>query len=1384
MSKLTRLSSWSHSQLIRGGTLAVALAMTAGVHADTPMNVLFITIDDLSRESMGIHGNPIPNITPNMDRIGHSGLRFEHAHVQTANCTPSRNIMQSGQYAHKNGIYTVSNVGSGNQEIKNTIAHTFQLAGYHTGIMGKNSHMSPFDPYTGFDVEYGGYGSTKSPSLIYPALDLAFTDAENAGKPLYFNLNIFDPHVSWFGWQDNAPDGTDNEEAPSFIYTPTGNEYDAGDGQGPQTFDIPYPSWFPTLTTAEQTAPGETYGIIDEVTAYYNTVKRADDSIGEVLRVLDDRQAWDNTIIVFYSDHGTELPGAKTQLYQHSTVSPCFVYWPGVTAADSENTSHVIASMDLYPSLCDMAGIPIPAGLDGRSFAPIVKGETVSNWPDHVYKQSLSNSRMRAVQTTQFLYIFNPWSNGTSSVSTVSTGTLSWELIEAATSQEAQDWAQKFKHRVVEELYDISTDPDCKINLIDDANHSATLDQLRAAMEQSMIDTDDELILQYYQTRDDDFNFTLDTLNAYISAQQAVTKANKNIPEKARHINHDPYDDWVVFDYTILEPAGEWGIWGSSDGNYTIDEDLGESQSGKSAIKVTGDVDVSQLETNDFLNTSNLSLLKLDVMIAANNVKANDADFAITFLYNDGTNGWLELTGIDQSSLDKNDLRDFNNNGKTVYSYFNLEFETPDGGLPEECKFAIKVDFGGNTSGEIYLDSLRLTGWADWTSVANDDFESDTGSWTGGNLDSSSQINGTGSLKITGGNSAQLTPSIDASELGFIRYEGLFRTTNFTTSSAVIVEYYTGTSWDVVESIDYVLVQQNGFNYSFCVDLNNIDHIFTDQFQLRLRSDASSSEILYLDELAVTSRPVVFIPEATAPDGQNLDYNTDINVPLNVTAPGLLSGLSADEQSTYYPQIITDPSSGAVSNLQADGSFTFTPDSNFIGTDSFTFNFTDGELTGDTYTATITVSNTLSPDLQMETGVVQLGTSWSTINLTNTYSSPIIVCTPTLPDTDELARIVRVRNTSASSFQAKLQQPDGGTISTNSPVHYIVVEEGQWTLADGSKLEAQLLTSSQTAGKGNWDNVDDYSYQHSFTSPVVLGQVMTTNGDAWSTFIARASTNRADNPTFEDCQVGKHNGKQSGAARADELLGVIVFETGSGAVGDANFEAKIGDKTIKGIENASPPFIYDLDDDLLTPAVAILSQSAIQVNEGCWPALFGASPLGANSIDLIVDEDSQSGTDDERVHNVEHVAYLVFDSSFSYSELEADSNNDGVPDSWYQEHNIDPNTPDQADTVGANGHTYGDSYIAGLDPNDPSSRFIISDTQLENNGSEHQLKWPSVDGRVYSLYSSTDLVDWQLKQSNIEATAPENSTSVAVPEGEDKVFYKLEVQIAGSTAGP
>jgi hypothetical protein len=278
-----------------------------------------------------------------------------------------------------------------------------------------------------------------------------------------------------------------------------------------------------------------------------------------------------------------------------------------------------------------------------------------------------------------------------------------------------------------------------------------------------------------------------------------------------------------------------------------------------------------------------------------------------------------------------------------------------------------------------------------------------------------------------------------------------------------------------------------------------------------------------------------------------------------------------------------------------------------------------------------------------EAGVqTSVGGSWTTVNLVNTYTSPVVVCAVNY-DNNSAPVVVRVNNVTATSFDVMLQDAGGSVVADD--VHYVVMEEGVWTLPDGTAIEAARVTSDGTNHNGSWSYslMEAYAYQNSYSSPVVLGQVMSYNDSDWSVFWS-STTSRSTPPSSSTCYVGKHVAEDSDTTRSTETLGVIVVETASGTVDGVDYESFLGADTIRGVGNA-PPYNYALSGFSSAPQVGLACQEAMDGPNGGWAVLYGATPLSASSVGLAIDEDQLN--DSERRHITEQVGILIFETSVS-----------------------------------------------------------------------------------------------------------------------------------------
>ncbi|MGF1453674.1 MAG: PKD domain-containing protein [Opitutales bacterium] len=361
------------------------------------------------------------------------------------------------------------------------------------------------------------------------------------------------------------------------------------------------------------------------------------------------------------------------------------------------------------------------------------------------------------------------------------------------------------------------------------------------------------------------------------------------------------------------------------------------------------------------------------------------------------------------------------------------------------------------------------------------------------------------------------------------------------------------------------------------------------------------------------------------------------------TLPNATQGAdySASVSSTGGNGTLSWSLSGAPAWLGIDpdtGELSGTPTSS--GGETFDVTVSDVDNDSDTASLSLTVDPAPPTSMKLATGVVlNTDSTWQTVTLAENYSSMVVVASVAYGSTADATAVPRVRNASGNSFELKVQDPNGFALSGGYRVHYLVLEEGIYTPAsDGVTLEALKVTSTGTSFKNTWSSADMefVSPSNSYTNLVVLGQVMTENDPNWSVFWS--SDGSQGNPASgSSIYVGKHVGEDPVTSRANETLGVILLEAGSGTIDGFEYSASTGADTVQGMGN-TPPFGYALT-GLSSASTAVVSSAAMDGSDGGWAALFGTSPVSTANLDLVIDEDQLS--DSERGHTTEQVAYVV-----------------------------------------------------------------------------------------------------------------------------------------------
>lgn len=402
--------------------------LPASLLADDRRNVLFLAIDDL-RPELGCYGSPIAR-SPNIDALAEQGMVFDRAYCQEAICSPSRASLMTGARPDTIGIienYTFFR--DANPDIV-TLSQHFIANGYEAVQVGKIYHNKPFsdDEYSwsrqpaGIDLpkpfhpyalpenretlrrnkveleaKYGvervkGKGIIQGPA--YEAADVpdqAYRDGYNTDvaiatlqelvaedKPFFLGLGFYKPHLDFIAPQKYWDYYNEADIPLATFIDPPKNGVEMGLHA---SFEMRVRHGIP-----------KTGGFDEELSrklmhAYLACVSYIDAQIGRVLAALEVAGVRDNTIIMLWGDHGWHLGEmgiwGKATNYEISARVPLVVWTPDMAESSRGfHTKALVELVDLYPTLCDLAGLEEPEHLEGTSFAPML------NNPDQPWKRA------------------------------------------------------------------------------------------------------------------------------------------------------------------------------------------------------------------------------------------------------------------------------------------------------------------------------------------------------------------------------------------------------------------------------------------------------------------------------------------------------------------------------------------------------------------------------------------------------------------------------------------------------------------------------------------------------------------------------------------------------------------------------------------------------------------------------------------------------------------------------------------------------------------------------------------------------------------------------------------------------------------------------------
>lgn len=452
--------------------------LAAFVQAADKPNVLLICVDDL-KPILGCYGDELAQ-TPNIDSLAASGYRFDAAYCNQAVCAPSRNSLLTGLRTTTIGIYDLGTNFRKAVPDAVTLPQYFKQQGYRTEALGKIFHVghgNHEDPvswsvphWRSKVVHYmlkendapkgktreaalfsnvpgrianklprgAAYESADVPDNAYPdgqVADEAVKRIEQAAKkpnqPFFIAVGFVKPHLPfcapkkyWDRYDRNqfklADFRTPPAGASAYALTNSGElrNYSNVPDEGPVPDDL------------QRTL----------IHGYYAATSYMDAQVGRVLTALRDSGLDKNTIIVFWGDHGWHLGDhglwCKHTNYEQAARIPVIITVPNALKSGAATTA-LLESVDIYPTVCELAGLPVPGGLDGTSVAPLLAGKTDTTKPAVFHAYPRNNLIGRAIRTDRY------------------------RLVEWKRAGAAQETAEY-------ELYDYQTDPQETKNLATD----------------------------------------------------------------------------------------------------------------------------------------------------------------------------------------------------------------------------------------------------------------------------------------------------------------------------------------------------------------------------------------------------------------------------------------------------------------------------------------------------------------------------------------------------------------------------------------------------------------------------------------------------------------------------------------------------------------------------------------------------------------------------------------------------------------------------------------------------------------------------------------------------------------------------------------------------
>lgn len=476
--------------------------LASGSLQSGPRNVVLFVTDDQSPD-LGCYGNPVVQ-TPNMDQLAADGLRFTHAFCTTASCSASRSVILTGLHNHANGHYGHQHAYHkfSSYDWIQTLPVMLSKAGYRTARVGKH-HNAPESVYY-FETKIAG--SSRSPVVMADNCQ-DFIERDKS-QPFFLYFATSDPHRG-------GGDAADLSHRPNrFGNKPKNGSYPKINEVHYDPKDVIVPPFLPDTPTSRA-----------EIAQYYQSISRIDQGLGRLIEILKQTGTWDDTLIIFTSDHGMAFPGAKTTVYEGGMRVPFIVRSPEIEKPGTTNAA-MVSFVDITPSILDWAGLfdregrsvdekiarkPVRGKREnsstytfhGRSFLPILNDDHPQDWDtvyaSHTFHEIQMYYPMRVVRERRYKLIWNiahplpfPFASDLWAAST-------WQAQykQGPDAKYGQRTVGQYIHRPKFELFDLEKHPNESRNVANSAEYQDVLQDMIAKMKRFQKETDDPWIMKW-----------------------------------------------------------------------------------------------------------------------------------------------------------------------------------------------------------------------------------------------------------------------------------------------------------------------------------------------------------------------------------------------------------------------------------------------------------------------------------------------------------------------------------------------------------------------------------------------------------------------------------------------------------------------------------------------------------------------------------------------------------------------------------------------------------------------------------------------------------------------------------------------------------------------